>query len=367
MSRFRYLIGPYSKVFVAYAVDSRTRYLSASGGVATGILRFLLEEGFVDAVVVPRPRYRNGLVYGVWSIIRDSGELLGLSGSLYAPTYGFGRVLTRALERFKRLAVTTVPCYTRAARKIVEARGRGSDIFILGLYCSNTPSLLATRYALKYFGIRVDEVESVRFRGSGWPGYTVVKTKRGIIRIPFSVFWDCGFGQYFYGLNCYLCTDQTNTQADISLADPWTLPHEPIKKLGGATLVVVRSERGLEVFEEAVKSGYISAVEVDPIYAVQDATLLRLSKRTLKKTTNTTYLSPSFTTIAYEIVYHVGHSLALREGLWPLLRAYHKVFVPLVFKATGFLDSKLGTTWTKMYRGVKLLQKTKLQRRDLFA
>jgi len=141
----------------------------------------------------------------------------------------------------------------------------------------------ATRYALKYFNIRAEDVERVKFRGRGWPGYTTIETKSGTIQIPYPAFWDSGFGQYFYGLSCYLCSDQTNSLADISLADPWTLPHEPVKRLGGATLVVIRTKRGLEIFEGAVRAGYVEAVEVDPVYAVQDATLLKLSKRVLKR------------------------------------------------------------------------------------
>lgn len=87
-------------------------------------------------------------------------------------------------------------------------------------------------------------------------------------------------------MGCYLCSDQANTLADISLANPWTLPRESIKRLGGATLVVVRTKRGLEVFEGVVRTGYARAVEVDPVYAVQGATLLKLSKRVLKRHAN---------------------------------------------------------------------------------
>jgi hypothetical protein len=43
------------------------------------------------------------------------------------------------------------------------------------------------------------------------------------------------FLYHFYGLGCCVCTDQTGTFTDVSLADPWTLSYEFTKSLGGAT------------------------------------------------------------------------------------------------------------------------------------
>jgi len=189
-----------------------------------------------------------------------------------------------------------------------------------------------------------------------------IKTRRGVIRVLYRTFWGSGFGQYFYGMGCYLCSGQANPLADVPLADPWTLPHEPIKRLGGATLVVVRTRRGLGVLEGAVKAGYIEAIEVDPVYAVQDATLLKSSRRVLGGRFNGYVLPPSFTTIAYEALYHVGRFLASREGLWPLLRLYHRVARPLALRVASVLDHRLRTTWAKVSTYVKLLQRARVPR-----
>jgi coenzyme F420 hydrogenase subunit beta len=340
------------------------RYYSASGGVATALLTYLLRQGFVDAVLIPKSGFKHGLglVYGMWIIIRNPEDLGKYSGSLYGPVYSPSKILDYALTRFKHVAITAVPCHARAIRRILESRGRSGDVFIVGLYCNNTPSVWATRYALKYFNINVEDVERVRFRGCGWPGYTIVEAKRKIIRIPFPVFWDSGFGQYFYGVGCYLCTDQANVSADLSLADPWTLPHELIKRLGGATLVVVRNEKGLYVLGKAAKAGYLSAIEIDPVYAIQDATLLRLSRKALKKGVDgDRYVLPlGFTTIAHELTYFIGRFLASREGLWPLLRMYHKTIRSLTLKIASMLDYRLQTTWSRINTLVKNTQKIRL-------
>jgi coenzyme F420 hydrogenase subunit beta len=358
----RFLLGDYLRVYMAWAQSERIRHHSASGGVATALLKYLLEKNYVDAVIVPSLRFKRCLTYGVWTVVREPSALDAYSGSLYAPVYGLSKILNYALTKFKRIAITAVSCYARAIRRVFELRGRSGDVFIVGLYCNNTPSMLATRYALRYFDINVEDVESIRFRGCGWPGYTIIETKKNTIRVPSPVFWDSGFGQYFYGDGCYLCTDQTNASADLSLADPWTLPHEPIKKLGGATLVVVRSERGLDVFRGAVEAGYLSAIEVDPVYAIQDTTILKLSRRTLKNGINTDkyILPPGFTTITYELTYLVGRFLASREMLWPLLRAYHRALRPLTLKTASILDYKLHTTWSRINTLIKIMQRTRL-------
>lgn len=358
----RLLIGDHLRVYMAWAQDEKKRQSSASGGVATTLLKYLLEKKYVDIVIVPEPRFKRGLAYGVWAVVQEPGVLDTYSGSLYIPVYGLSKILDYALTRFKRIAITAVPCYARAIRSILKSRGRSGDAFIVGLYCNNTPSMWATKYALKYFNINVEDVERVRFRGCGWPGYTIIETKESTIRVPSPVFWDSGFGQYFYGDGCYLCTDQTGATADLSLADPWTLPHEPIKRLGGATLVVVRSERGLDMFKGAVEAGYLSAIEVDPVYAIQDTTLLKLSRKTLKRCINTGkyLLPPDFTTITYELTYLVGRFLASREKLWPLLRIYHKTLRPLALKTASVLDYKFRTTWSRINTIIKTMQKTRL-------
>ncbi|MEM1510426.1 MAG: 4Fe-4S binding protein, partial [Thermofilaceae archaeon] len=45
------LIGKYVKVGLAWSTDERVRFKSASGGAATSILKYLLEERIVDAVL----------------------------------------------------------------------------------------------------------------------------------------------------------------------------------------------------------------------------------------------------------------------------------------------------------------------------
>jgi coenzyme F420 hydrogenase subunit beta len=351
-------IGPFIKTFLAWSTDVKVRWNAASGGVGTALLMYMLKEGVVDAVLVPKPRVRQGLIHGVYTIIKEPSELPKYSGSLYAPVFGLIKILNYALNKFRRIAVTAIPCQADIIRSLIKRQKLEGKVLIIGLYCSNTPGINATRYVIKRFGINPDDLETIRYRGRGWPGYMCLKTRIQNIKIPYMSFWSSGFGQYFYfyGLRCYLCTDHTNVSADLSLADPWTLPHEPIKRLGGATLVVVRSRKALEIFEGAIKAGYIEAIEVDPIYSINDDLLFKLAVRALYRHKHAK-LPPGFTTVARELTFYFGRFLASNERLWIILRLYNKFIPTIIYTIASFLDSKFRTTWMRIYTDIKFLQK----------
>ena len=67
------------------------------------------------------------------------------------------------------------------------------------------------------------------------------------------------------------------------------------------------------------------------------------------------YFLKSLTTIAHEMLYHGGRFLASREGLWPLLRLYHRVARPLALKVASILDYRLQTTWVEVNTYIKAL------------
>jgi coenzyme F420 hydrogenase subunit beta len=358
-SLVKHFIGPYIKVFLAWASDSNIRRKAASGGVGTALLMYMLKEGLVDVVITPRLRVSRGSVYGVWTIVKDPDDLSKFSGSIYAPTYGFAHLLRYAMKKFRRIAITAVPCYAKAARSLADSLRYAGDLFIVGPYCGNTPSTHAVRYLGKVFRFDPAMVESIKFRGNGWPGYMEIRLKntRNKIFIPHSKAWDSGFGQYFYGLGCYVCTDPTGTFTDVSLADPWTLSYELIKSLGGATLVIVRTPRGLDVFKGAVENGYIKAIAINPIYAIQLMAIFKLTKRVLLRSNQNYLLPPSFSSIMQELVYHLGSFLASREKLWGLLKLFHGVPRNILMFVASVLDFKLGTEWSHIVKSIELLQR----------
>ncbi len=68
----------------------------------------------------------------------------------------------------------------------------------------------------------------------------------------------CNYSQF----RCRLCPDSTGEFADISCGDPWYREIEPGED--GWSLVLVRSERGREVLQEAMNAGYVKLERVGP-------------------------------------------------------------------------------------------------------
>lgn len=344
------LLGKFIKVGLAYASDEYTRYYAASGGAITSILRYLLDAGYVKAVLVPRLKVSRGLVLGRYEVVHSSERLTEFVGSIYAPV-DVSNVLREVLNKRLSVALVAIPCLIRGLYKASQKLHTLKENIkvILGLYCSNVPNTRALRYVVKTV-LKIDpkEVSYVRFRGHGWPGYTTIVLRTGkALKIPFPVLWNSGFGQYFCSKVCFLCSDQTAELADISFADPWTYQ----RNIGmGKTLTLIRTKLGLDIVENAVKLGYLVFEELPShLYAVQYATLLKKAVRiTRERRVKHEYvIPPSITTILYELDYFIGSRLARKEAMWTILRLYVKTRSHL-FKPLIILDYLLKLGFTRI-------------------
>jgi len=217
------LIGKYVKVGLAWSTDERVRFKSASGGAATSILKYLLEERIVDVVLAPRIWVKRGIVFGRYEVVYDPKEVVNYAGSIYAPV-DITKALKEALKKELRIALVGLPCQIRGLRRSFQHLPHLKDNIklVLGLYCNNTPSSKAAGYAVKtLLKVNPEKVSRLTFRGRGWPGYAVIATDDDrTLKVSFPVFWDSGLGQYFYGESCLVCPDHTAELVDISLADP---------------------------------------------------------------------------------------------------------------------------------------------------
>ncbi|MEM4018255.1 MAG: Coenzyme F420 hydrogenase/dehydrogenase, beta subunit C-terminal domain [Sulfolobales archaeon] len=351
------LIGKYVKVGLAWSTDERVRFKSASGGAATSILKYLLEERIVDAVLAPRIWVKRGIVFGRYEVVYDPKEVVNYAGSIYAPV-DITKALKEALKKELRIALVGLPCQIRGLRRSFQYLPHLKDNIkiVLGLYCFNMPSSKAAGYAVKtLLKVNPEKVSRLTFRGRGWPGYAVIAIDDGrTLKVPSQIFYGSGLGQYFYGESCLVCPDHTAELADISLADPWTYKRDISI---GKTLVVIRTKLGLETLTRATELGYLRFEEIPELYAVQYTTLLKKAVKTVsKRGSRYPYVvPPSITTVLHEIDYLVGSSLARDERLWSLLRLYakarHHVFKPRValdyFLKLGFsrVLTKVSKVW----------------------
>jgi coenzyme F420 hydrogenase subunit beta len=262
-------VGVYRKAYGAYAGQNHIRDAGASGGVATALLAYAMEKDLIDGAVVAgfneaRPYLAEG------RIVTDSRELPQHARSKYGGNPPVNAVLSEAVmdRGLSRLGLIGCPCHVHGLRK-VQKLGRPKKIadsihLVLGLFCASQMYFEGTRHLLsEYCGIySLDEIEMIDYRWGPWPGRFYVKTKAGK-----EILVDRHEYVYHHLLSnwqrdrCTICLDHCAELSDIALGDYW----DPGMKPGdpGWTMVIARSDFGLQFFEDAVRDGYVVAKEFD--------------------------------------------------------------------------------------------------------
>jgi len=257
--------GPIYDVMEGYASDKEIRFSGSSGGVVTGLALYCLEKGGMGSVLHTAARkdkpYLNETV-----LSKSREELLATTGSRYSPSSPCDR-LGEIDKGDERIAFIGKPCDVAAvqrARKLKSNLDKNLGITI-SFFCAGVPSTEGTLKLLKREGVTDPEtISSLRYRGLGWPGKWVANFKNkgeGESKQYLSYAESWGFLQQYRQWRCYICPDHSGEFADISIGDPWYRE----TKLGelGKSLIVVRTQRGQELLNAAIDSGYIVAEKSD--------------------------------------------------------------------------------------------------------
>ncbi len=255
--------GPVLEVWEGHAADPELRRNGSSGGLASALALYCLEEGGMRGLLHvgsdDQARYRNRSVF---STTRD--ELLDATGSRYAPASPCDRL--QAIEQAGGPCVFIgKPCDVEGLRKAQALRPL-LDVNVgvaIGIFCAGTPSTQGTLDLLRLHGIDPGQVQELRYRGRGWPGSFAVRLKGdGAWRelATYAEAW--GFLQKYRPYRCHLCPDGTSEFADIACGDPWYRAVEDDEP--GLSLVVVRTERGRAIVRAAMASGHVDLRIVPP-------------------------------------------------------------------------------------------------------
>lgn len=148
-----------------------------------------------------------------------------------------------------KIALVGTPCQILAATKInkYEKYTGGSNIdFKLGLFCMENFSYSYLEKFLKENNIELFEVKEFRID----KGYFIAFLMDGsTFKIPIAE------TELFTRKNCHICTDFTSDASDVSVGSVGTQD--------GYSTVIVRTEKGKKVIDEAIKEGFIKAEKLD--------------------------------------------------------------------------------------------------------
>ena len=152
------------KSYIGYSTDPDIRFKATSGGVGTSLIKWLFYKGIIETSI-SFDFDSNSLRY-VPKMIHSFSEY-SICGSIYQEIDLIGFIKSHLDEISGTFACFTLPCQTRAVRTIIERAGH--EAFIIGLTCSSQQTIDATKYLLKRVGISETDVNTLQYRGNGWP------------------------------------------------------------------------------------------------------------------------------------------------------------------------------------------------------
>ncbi len=169
-----------------------------------------------------------------------------------------------------KIAIVGTPCQILAATKInkYEEYTGGSNIDVkIGLFCMENFSYSYLKRYLKEQGIELFEVKEFRIE----KGQFIASLIDGnIFQIPIAE------TSIFTRKNCYICTDYTSDVSDISVGS--------IGSPENHSTVIVRTEKGKKIIDNAIKKGYIKA---EPLSKKGEKLLTNIANKKISRNTKT--------------------------------------------------------------------------------
>ncbi|MCK4947011.1 MAG: Coenzyme F420 hydrogenase/dehydrogenase, beta subunit C-terminal domain [Candidatus Aureabacteria bacterium] len=244
--------GIYRKCFYAKAkninIDS-----CASGGVTSGLAKFLLDEKIVKGVILAgyseqKPWVPEGkLVFNGEDIIKNSG-----SKYVCIP-------VNSLLKKIKTLegkyAVIGVPCAIESVRKLQDISSifRQKILLTLGIFCGINVKQTVTEKLLREQKINKATIKKYSNRDKINGYQTKIILADGRVK-QINELWGQRphilLSPYYSPLRCQLCINHTNEFADIAIGDTWD-------KHGDLNLVLARTQIGEIMLEKFKTAGHL--------------------------------------------------------------------------------------------------------------
>ena len=268
------LWGPFVEMSQGYSNDAELRFAGASGGGLSALSAWLIESKTVEAVlhVCADP---NRAVGNITTISQNRREILKAAGSRYAPASPLA-LLPEIPSELTKLAFVGKPCDAAALRALAKEDASIAKRFpvILSFFCAGTPSHKGAEAVLQALDAPVEDTQSFRYRGNGWPGHATAELKDGSKR---SMSYHDSWGEILskhVQHRCKICADGTGTAADIVCADAWESDADgyPLfEEQEGSSLIVARTALGHALLSEAVSAGVIdqSPFDISSLAAIQ--------------------------------------------------------------------------------------------------
>ena len=150
----------------------------------------------------------------------------------------------------QKVALVGTPCHIIAAEKMeryTDILGDSPVDFKLGLFCMENFSYTYLQEFLREQNIEMEDVREFRVeKGQFW----AYLENGDVFKVPLSKVKVC------MRKNCQICMDYTSELADLSVGS--------VGSPNGWSTIIIRSEKGLRVFQGAENEGYIETNPIEP-------------------------------------------------------------------------------------------------------
>ena len=256
-SKFDLIWGYYHSLFYSWSTDSKIRFQSSTGGLLNGLSLYLLESKVVNFVLHtgtdPQKPMRSISKYS-----RNKNELLSSgSCSRYGPSSPLDK-FHEALNLNQPFAFVGKPCDISAIRQLskIDDRVNRSCKYLLTLVCGGFGEFTKSQDFIESFNVKEENLEIFRYRGNGNPGKMYIKTDTGEeYDKDYNSFWG-EESTWRVPFRCKICPDAIGESADVAALDTWP-GGSPKGEDEGFNAAIARTQKGLELLNNAVYAGYI--------------------------------------------------------------------------------------------------------------
>ncbi|MGQ4891324.1 MAG: Coenzyme F420 hydrogenase/dehydrogenase, beta subunit C-terminal domain [Candidatus Njordarchaeia archaeon] len=246
------VLGVYKRIIAARAKDRDIRENAQQGGATTAILKLLLEKNYVKGVIVAM-QHEIDAWKPIPTVVVDPKDLIKSQKTKYTPSPQLVGVREAVLSwKLMNVAIVGTPCELQGlyAMKLSEygvLKMFDSVRFKIGTFCFGTYSYkdLFLDFLMKKHGIPPSSITRIDLDTHKLKVYVHGELKLEVDR---KVLND------FIRGSCKICHDFTAKLSDISVGG--------IGSPEGWTTIIIRSELGERIVEEAEKEGYIETMEL---------------------------------------------------------------------------------------------------------
>lgn len=254
-------IGRYVGLHTGYSLNEDIRYHSASGGMVSQFLIYLLEKKVIDGAVVTA--YAEDKITPISYIARTREDVVNARSSKYCPVAlnKVGNEIASQPEESKFVIVGT-PCHIQGFRKrmAIDRKLKERVIGLFAIYCSSGRTFNGQDFILQHYGVKKDEIKYFAYRDNGCLGNLTIDANKHV-SVPFVQYYGVMLRSFFKPHRCLTCIDHYGELADVCFGDIHIKPYDEDKV--GISSWITRTDFWEEQFQNAAKEGYIKMDEVD--------------------------------------------------------------------------------------------------------